>query len=38
MTIGSSLFIESWREKQKVIQFFWALDADVVDKDDERAE
>jgi hypothetical protein len=38
VSIWSSFFIESWKKVQTKIQFFWALDSQTVDKDDERTE
>jgi hypothetical protein len=38
VVIWSSFFVESWKDKQKIIKFFWALDSSVVAQDDERAE
>ena len=38
LTIGASLFIESWRKTQAVIKYMWALDAHIMQKNDERTE
>ena len=38
LTIGASLFIESWRKTQAIIKYMWALDAHIMQKNDERTE
>jgi hypothetical protein len=38
MTIWSSAFIESWKRKEKVIRYYWAIEEASISKDDERTE
>ena len=35
--IWSSAFIESWRRKERIIQFFWAINKEMIQRDDERS-
>jgi hypothetical protein len=38
LTLWSTAFIESWKRKEKVIKYYWAIDEDTIAKSDERTD
>lgn len=38
LTLWSTAFIESWKHKEKVIKYYWAIDHDTIEKSDERTD
>jgi len=38
LSIWSTMFIQSWKKKQEMIQFYWNISEDMIKKDDERVE
>jgi anoctamin-10 len=38
LSLWSTAFIESWKHKEKVIKFYWAVEKKTIEKDDERTD
>ena len=36
LTLWSTAFVESWKRKEKVIKYYWAIDDATIEKSDER--